>query len=56
MFAEVGEKDPNALLAPYRWVQLIRDALAAGATKVICEGAPPATPACTARTASRARA
>jgi phosphosulfolactate synthase len=38
VFAEVGEKDPNALLAPYRWVQLIRDALDAGATKVICEG------------------
>jgi phosphosulfolactate synthase len=38
VFAEVGEKDPNALLAPYRWVQLIRDSLAAGATKVICEG------------------
>jgi phosphosulfolactate synthase len=38
VFAEVGEKDPNALLAPYRWVQLIRDALGAGATKVICEG------------------
>jgi phosphosulfolactate synthase len=38
VFAEVGEKDPNALLAPYRWVQLIRDALEAGAEKVICEG------------------
>jgi phosphosulfolactate synthase len=38
VFAEVGEKDPNALLAPYRWVQLIRDALAAGAAKVVCEG------------------
>ena len=38
VFAEVGEKDPKALLAPYRWVELIRDALAAGATKVICEG------------------
>jgi phosphosulfolactate synthase len=38
VFAEVGEKDPNALLAPYRWVQLIRDALDAGAAKVICEG------------------
>jgi phosphosulfolactate synthase len=38
VFAEVGEKDPNALLAPYRWVQLIRDALEAGATKVVCEG------------------
>jgi phosphosulfolactate synthase len=38
VFAEVGEKDPNALLAPYRWVSLIRDALAAGAAKVVCEG------------------
>jgi phosphosulfolactate synthase len=38
VFAEVGEKDPNALLAPYRWVELIRDALAAGAAKVVCEG------------------
>jgi len=38
VFAEVGEKDPNALLAPYRWVELIRDALEAGASKVVCEG------------------
>ncbi|MEA2458430.1 MAG: phosphosulfolactate synthase [Thermoleophilaceae bacterium] len=38
VYAEVGEKDPRALLAPYRWVQLIRDALAAGASKVVCEG------------------
>jgi phosphosulfolactate synthase len=38
VFAEVGEKDPNALVAPYRWVELIREALAAGATKVVCEG------------------
>jgi phosphosulfolactate synthase len=38
VFAEVGEKDPNALLAPYRWVELIRDALDAGAVQVICEG------------------
>ena len=38
VFAEVGEKDPNALLAPYRWVELIRDALDAGAAKVVCEG------------------
>ena len=36
--AEVGEKDPNALLAPYRWVELIRAALDAGAAKVVCEG------------------
>ena len=38
MFAEVGEKDPDALLAPYRWVELIREALAAGAEQVVCEG------------------
>jgi phosphosulfolactate synthase len=38
VFAEIGEKDPNALLAPYRWVELIREALAAGAVQVVCEG------------------
>ena len=38
VFAEVGEKDPRALMAPYRWVALIREALEAGATKVVCEG------------------
>jgi phosphosulfolactate synthase len=38
VFAEVGEKDPNALLAPYRWVAMIKDALAAGARWVTCEG------------------
>jgi phosphosulfolactate synthase len=38
VYAEVGEKDPAAILAPYRWVELIRDALAAGAQQVICEG------------------
>jgi phosphosulfolactate synthase len=38
VYAEVGEKDPAALMAPYRWVQLIRDALAAGAEMVVCEG------------------
>ena len=38
VFAEVGEKDPAALLAPYRWVGLIRSALEAGATWVTCEG------------------
>jgi phosphosulfolactate synthase len=36
--AEVGEKDPRALVAPYRWVELIRTALEAGASKVVCEG------------------
>jgi phosphosulfolactate synthase len=38
VFAEVGEKDPHALLAPYRWVALIREALEAGAAQVVCEG------------------
>ena len=38
VFAEVGEKDPAALLAPYRWVGLIRAALDAGAEWVTCEG------------------
>jgi phosphosulfolactate synthase len=38
VFAEVGEKDPQALLAPYRWVALIREALEAGAKQVVCEG------------------
>lgn len=38
VYAEVGEKDPAAILAPYRWVELIRDALQAGAHQVICEG------------------
>ena len=38
VFAEVGEKDPDALLAPYRWIELIREALAAGAHQVVCEG------------------
>ena len=32
VFAEVGEKDPAALMAPYRWVALIREALEAGGT------------------------
>src|SRR4051794_5323140 len=38
VFAEVGEKDPRALMAPYRWVALIREALEAGAVQVTCEG------------------
>ncbi|MBA2766849.1 MAG: phosphosulfolactate synthase [Solirubrobacterales bacterium] len=38
VYAEVGDKDPDAILAPYRWVELIRGALDAGAALVICEG------------------
>jgi phosphosulfolactate synthase len=36
--AEVGEKDPDAIMAPYRWLELIQEALDAGASKVVCEG------------------
>ena len=38
VYAEVGEKDPHALVAPYRWVRLVATALEAGAAKVVCEG------------------
>ena len=38
VFAEVGDKDPQALMAPYVWVALIREALEAGAAQVVCEG------------------
>lgn len=38
VYAEVGEKDSDAILAPYRWVQLIRAALDAGAQLAVCEG------------------
>ena len=38
VYAEVGEKDPDAIMAPYVWLELIEQALAAGATKVVCEG------------------
>jgi phosphosulfolactate synthase len=38
VYAEVGEKDPAAIMAPYRWVELIEQALEAGAAKVVCEG------------------
>jgi phosphosulfolactate synthase len=38
VFAEVGEKDPQALIAPYRWVEMIRESLDAGAAMVVCEG------------------
>jgi phosphosulfolactate synthase len=38
VYAEVGEKDPDAIMAPYRWLELIQEALDAGASKVVCEG------------------
>ena len=35
--SEVGSKDENKLIAPYRWIQLMEDELQAGAWKVIAE-------------------
>lgn len=37
VLAEVGEKDPHALVAPYRWVSEIEENLEAGAWRVITE-------------------
>jgi phosphosulfolactate synthase len=38
VYAEVGEKDPEAIIAPYQWVAQIRAAFDAGAALVVCEG------------------
>jgi phosphosulfolactate synthase len=38
VYAEIGEKDPEAVMAPYEWVRLIRQAFDAGAELVVCEG------------------
>jgi phosphosulfolactate synthase len=38
VYAEIGEKDPDAIMAPYAWVALIREAFDAGAELVVCEG------------------
>jgi phosphosulfolactate synthase len=37
VFSEVGSKDDERIMAPYRWVAEIEAELAAGATKVIAE-------------------
>ena len=37
VFSEVGSKDAQRVMAPYRWVEQIRAELEAGAWKVICE-------------------
>jgi len=37
VFSEVGSKDDERIMAPYRWVEEIEAELAAGATKVIAE-------------------
>jgi phosphosulfolactate synthase len=38
VMSEVGSKDNENIMAPYRWVEQIQAELAAGAWKVICEG------------------
>ena len=38
VLSEVGSKDNEKIMAPYRWVELIQAELEAGAWKVICEG------------------
>jgi phosphosulfolactate synthase len=37
VFSEVGSKDAEVIMAPYRWVEQIQGELAAGAWKVIAE-------------------
>jgi phosphosulfolactate synthase len=37
VFSEVGSKDSEEIMAPYRWVELIENELKAGAWKVITE-------------------
>jgi phosphosulfolactate synthase len=38
VFSEVGRKDRTSVVAPARWVKDIKEELAAGSWKVICEG------------------
>lgn len=37
VLSEVGSKNPNDILPPYKWVRMIREELKAGAWKIICE-------------------
>jgi phosphosulfolactate synthase len=37
VLSEVGSKNPNDIIPPYKWVKMIRRELKAGAWKVICE-------------------
>lgn len=37
VYSEVGSKNPNEIIPPYKWVKIIEEELAAGAVKVICE-------------------
>ena len=37
VFSEVGSKNPNEIMPPYKWVEIIQQELDAGSYKVICE-------------------
>ncbi|MDR9414780.1 MAG: phosphosulfolactate synthase [Gracilimonas sp.] len=37
VYSEVGSKNPNDIIPPYKWVKIIEQELKAGAEKVICE-------------------
>lgn len=37
VYSEVGSKNPNDIIPPYKWVRIIEQELNAGAQKVICE-------------------
>lgn len=37
VFSEVGSKDEEKIMPPYKWVEMIRAELEAGSTRVICE-------------------
>lgn len=37
VYSEVGSKNPNEIIPPYKWVRIIEKELEAGAQKVICE-------------------
>lgn len=37
IFSEIGSKNPDDIIPPYKWVKMIENELEAGAWKVICE-------------------
>lgn len=37
VYSEVGSKNPNEVIPPYKWVKVIKEELEAGSKKVICE-------------------
>ncbi len=37
VYSEVGSKNPNEIIPPYKWVKVIQQELEAGSKKVICE-------------------